>query len=78
MEQSEMQTKDESSIEENYVRLLHCPQRYSRDVAQSKVRKSSPVIASQYETQQLYPCIQTGALLTVGLSYQMVEPNSRP
>ena len=28
MEQSEMQTKDESSIEEDYVRLLHCPNAY--------------------------------------------------
>ena len=28
MEQSEMQTKDVSSIEENYVRLLHCPNAY--------------------------------------------------
>ena len=58
MEQSEMQTKDESSIEEDYVRLLHCPNAIL-EMLRSQVRKSSPVIATQYKTQQLYPCIQT-------------------
>ena len=28
MEPNEMQSKDESSKEENYVRLLHCPNAY--------------------------------------------------
>ena len=58
MEQSEMQSNDVSSIEEYYVRLLHCPNAIL-EMLRSQVRKSLPVIATQYKTQQLYPCIQT-------------------
>ena len=61
----EMQTKNESSIEEDYVRLLHCPNAIL-EMLRSQVRKSSPVLATQYKTQQLYPCIQTYSLCGKG------------
>ena len=57
-----MQSKDESSKEENYVRLLHCPNAYLemlRSHRYESARQTSlvPILESRHigpETQQLY------------------------